>query len=71
MFYLHILQLQLFKNSRQLLIRTRLWNRLNIEEQILIVNYANTMMMKKTICSEDCSDALIDGLIEIIKGGGI
>ena len=25
----------------------------------------------KTICSEDCSDALIDGLIEIIKGGGI
>ncbi|MBP0061690.1 hypothetical protein JYQ78_00160 [Anaerobutyricum hallii] len=26
---------------------------------------------EKTICSEDCSDALIDGLIEIIKGGGI
>lgn len=25
----------------------------------------------KTICSEDCSDALIDGLIEIIKGGGV
>lgn len=25
----------------------------------------------KTICSEDCSDALIDGLIEIVKGGGV
>ena len=26
---------------------------------------------EKTICSEDCSDALIDGLIEIVKGGGV
>ena len=26
---------------------TRLLSRLNIEEQILIVNYVNTMMMKK------------------------
>lgn len=26
---------------------------------------------KKTICSEDCSDAFIDGLIEIVKGGGV
>lgn len=25
----------------------------------------------KTICSEDCSDALIDDLIEIVKSGGI
>ena len=25
---------------------------------------------EKTICSEDCSDALIDDLIEILKGGG-
>lgn len=25
----------------------------------------------KTICSEDCSDALIDDLIEIVKGGVI
>lgn len=24
----------------------------------------------KTVCSEDCSDALIDDLIEIVKGGG-
>ena len=23
----------------------------------------------KTVCSEDCSDALIDDLIEIVKGG--
>ena len=26
---------------------------------------------EKTICSEDCSDALIDDLIKIVKGGGI
>ena len=26
---------------------------------------------EKTTCSEDCSDALIDGLIEIVKGGGV
>ena len=26
---------------------------------------------EKTICSEDCTDALIDGLIEIVKGGGV
>lgn len=25
----------------------------------------------KTVCSEDCSDALIDDLIEIVKSGGI
>lgn len=25
----------------------------------------------KTICSEDCSDALIDDLIETVKSGGI
>lgn len=25
----------------------------------------------KTICSEDCSDALIDDLIKIVKGGGV
>lgn len=26
---------------------------------------------ENTICSEDCSDALIDDLIEIVKGGGV
>lgn len=26
---------------------------------------------EKTICSEDCSDALIDDLLEIVKGGGV
>ena len=26
---------------------------------------------EKTICSEDCSDALIDDLIKIVKGGGV
>ena len=26
---------------------------------------------EKTICSEDCSDALIDDLIKIVKEGGI
>lgn len=26
---------------------------------------------KKTICSEDCSDALIDDLIKIVKEGGV
>lgn len=26
---------------------------------------------EKTICSEDCSDALIDDLIKIVKGGEI
>lgn len=26
---------------------------------------------ENTICSEDCSDALIDDLLEIVKGGGI
>ena len=26
---------------------------------------------ENTICSEDCSDALIDDLIEIVKSGGI
>ena len=26
---------------------------------------------ENTICSEDCSDALIDILLEIVKGGGI
>ena len=26
---------------------------------------------EKTICSEDCSDALIDDLLDIVKGGGI
>ena len=26
---------------------------------------------EKTICSEYCSDALIDILIEIVKGGGV
>lgn len=26
---------------------------------------------EKTICSEDCSDALIDVLLEIVKGGGV
>ena len=26
---------------------------------------------EKTICSEDCSDALIDILLEIVKGGGV
>lgn len=26
---------------------------------------------EKTICSEDCSDALIDDLIKIAKGGGV
>ena len=26
---------------------------------------------EKQICNEDCSDALIDGLIEIVKGGGV
>lgn len=25
----------------------------------------------KTICSEDCSDALIDDLIKIVKDGGV
>ena len=25
----------------------------------------------KTTCSEDCSDALIDDLIKIVKGGGV
>ena len=25
----------------------------------------------KTVCSEDCSDTLIDDLIEIVKSGGI
>lgn len=25
----------------------------------------------KTVCSEDCSDALIDDLIEIVKSGGV
>lgn len=25
----------------------------------------------KTVCSEDCSDALIDGLLDIVEGGGI
>ena len=25
----------------------------------------------KTVCSEDCSDALIDDLLEIVKGGGV
>lgn len=24
----------------------------------------------KTVCSEDCSDALIDDLLDIVKGGG-
>lgn len=26
---------------------------------------------EKTICSEDCSDALIDDLIKIVEGGGV
>ena len=26
---------------------------------------------ENTICSEDCSDALIDILLEIVKGGGV
>lgn len=26
---------------------------------------------EKTICSEDCLDALIDDLLEIVKGGGV
>lgn len=26
---------------------------------------------ENTICSEDCSDALIDDLLEIVKGGGV
>ena len=26
---------------------------------------------ENTICSEDCSDALIDDLIKIVKGGGV
>ena len=26
---------------------------------------------ENTICNEDCSDALIDDLLEIVKGGGI
>lgn len=26
---------------------------------------------EKSICREDCSDALIDSLLEIIKGGGV
>ena len=26
---------------------------------------------EKTICSEDCSDALIDDLLEIVKGGEV
>lgn len=26
---------------------------------------------EKTICSEDCSDALIDDLLEIVKVGGV
>ena len=39
--------LERLTSRRQLLMRTRLLNRLNIEEQILIVNYVNTMMMKK------------------------
>lgn len=26
---------------------------------------------ENTICSRDCSDALIDDLIEIVKGGGV
>lgn len=26
---------------------------------------------EKTICSKDCSDALIDDLLEIVKGGGV
>lgn len=26
---------------------------------------------EKIICSEDCSDALIDDLIKIVKGGGV
>lgn len=26
---------------------------------------------ESTICSEDCSDALIDILLEIVKGGGV
>lgn len=25
---------------------------------------------EKTVCSEDCSDALIDDLIKIVRGGG-
>lgn len=25
----------------------------------------------KTVCSEDCSDALIDDLIKIVEGGGV
>ena len=26
---------------------------------------------ENTICNEDCSDALIDDLLEIVKGGGV
>lgn len=26
---------------------------------------------ENTICSEDCSDALIDDLLDIVKGGGV
>ena len=26
---------------------------------------------EKTICNEDCSDALIDDLLDIVKGGGV
>ncbi len=26
---------------------------------------------EKTICNEDCSDALIDDLLDIVRGGGV
>ena len=42
--------------------------RSNFDCKLCKYNFCND---KKTICSEDCSDALIDDLIKIVKGGGV
>ena len=44
------------------------YRRANFDCKLCKYNFCDD---EKTICSEDCSDALIDDLIKIVKGGGV